>query len=334
LKPSLSAARPPLRLSRAQGGPAISLLLFLLLGAPVMAELWRAWQSEASLSHGPVVFLLSAYMLWARREALSESKGPSRAGFVFFLTAAFLYVAAFFVDAVFLKSLSLFGIALGALWYLGGASLFRAAAGPVGFLAFTIPWPTVLVERLAFPLQLISSAYAAMIGGLIGLPVHREGVHLSVMSASGDKPIYSVLVAQQCSGLTSLTVLLALSYLIAYYTPVRFRWRLLMVGLIPLLTLLANAVRLTLILLVGARYNAALAQWVHDHEAPVLIFFCSLGLMGVRQMLLAWDRPDRDPEGGRKAEGDRPSRRLPDALAPDFLASEGDWIETAPLPSS
>jgi hypothetical protein len=36
---------------------------------------------------------------------------------------------------------------------------------------------------------------------------------------------------------------------------------------------------------------------VHDHEAPVLIFFCSLGLMGIRHAILSWtSRPPAEPE--------------------------------------
>jgi len=76
-----------------------------------------------------------------------------------------------------------------------------------------------------------------------------------------------------------LLVLLALTYLVAYFTPVKLGWRvLMMVAVIPL-ALLTNATRLTLILLFGYHGNAALAKLVHDNEGPVLIFFCSLVLM-------------------------------------------------------
>jgi hypothetical protein len=52
-----------------------------------------------------------------------------------------------------------------------------------------------------------------------------------------------------------------------------------------------------LILEAGARYSAGLAQWVHDHEAPVLVFFCSLGLIGLRQAILAWANSREEGEG-------------------------------------
>jgi exosortase/archaeosortase family protein len=119
------------------------------------------------------------------------------------------------------------------------------------------------------------------------------------MSTMDAKPIYSIVVAQQCSGLTSMMVLLALGYLIAYFTPVKWGWRAAMVALCIPLTVLTNSVRLAIILFAGAHHGAALAKWIHDHEGPVLILFCSVGLTGARHLLLTWlqSRADREGEG-------------------------------------
>jgi hypothetical protein len=81
-----------------------------------------------------------------------------------------------------------------------------------------------------------------------------------------------------------------------------------MASILPL-TLLANSVRLLLILEAGAHYSAELAQWVHDHEAPVLIFFCSLGLMGLRHAILSWGAAHERAAGG--------ASRKPESLAND-----------------
>jgi exosortase/archaeosortase family protein len=97
-----------------------------------------------------------------------------------------------------------------------------------------------------------------------------------------------MLVAAKCSGLTSLMVLLALGYLITSFTPAHLGWRALLLASVVPLTLLANTLRLTLILVAAAHGSPSLAQWVHDHEAPVLIFFCSIGLIGLQRLLLWW----------------------------------------------
>ena len=154
-----------------------------------------------------------------------------------------------------------------------------------------IPWPTILVERISFPLQLASSSYAALFGGIAGMPIQRNGVELAVQPDIHYKAIYSILVAQKCSGLTSLMVLLALSYLIAYHTPVHLGWRALMLIIVVPLTLFTNAIRLTLILAAGAYHSKGLADWVHHNEGPVLILFCSIGLIGIRYLIMKWTLP-------------------------------------------
>src|SRR5204863_460201 len=130
----------------------------------------------------------------------------SPVGLAVLICWSLIFIGAVWADIEFLKPLSLAGIAAGAVWFLGGWSAFSASIGALGFLVFMIPWPTTLVDRIGFPLQLMSSSYAALFGGLCGLPIHRDGVQLAVMPDSAARPLYSILVAQKCSGLTSLMV--------------------------------------------------------------------------------------------------------------------------------
>lgn len=287
------------------GGALVSLAVCLglaaLLWIPIAPGLWGTWRVDDTLGHGPFIPLISAALLWTRRRELrvDAAYGP---GLGLLVASALLHVLSVWVDIAFLQPLSLIGIAAGAIGYVGGPRALAAAAGPLGFLVFMIPWPTTLVEKIAFPLQLTSSSYAALLCGLLGLPIHREGVHLSIQPNPDAEPVYSVLVARQCSGLTSMLVLLALGYLIAYATPVRFGWKALLLAAIVPLALLTNSVRLTLILVAGAHHGEALATWVHDHEAPVLLFFCCLALLGIRSAILNGTTPRKGRPGGASGE--------------------------------
>jgi exosortase len=266
-------------------------LLSALLWWPVLKALWGVWDGDKSLSHGPLVPLVTAGLLWARRDRLRNWSASVTGGMALLVGMTFLHLVAVWADVEFLKPLSLVGMIAGGVWFLGGWQALAVSAGALGFLVFMIPWPTTLVERIAFPLQLTSSAYAALLGGMFGLPIERSGVHLAVVPNPEAAPIYEVLVARQCSGLTSLMVLLALGYLIAYHTPVKLGWRALLVAAVPPIALCMNAIRLTLILMAGAYHGEHVAKWVHDNEAPVLIFFCSLVLMGLRAAILSWAKP-------------------------------------------
>jgi len=291
--PILRATLPTLR----ELGWLPPALLGALLWVGVLPSLWEVWRTDDSLSHGPLVPLITAGYLWLRRGELRDWSAASPAGFAFLCFSSLLHLASSWADVEFVRPLSLVMMMAGTVWYLGGLPALRAAIGPLGFLVFMIPWPTTLVERISFPLRLISSSYSAMFAGMMGVPIVREGVQLAVVPDPDRPPIYSVLVAAECSGLTSLLVLLALGYLTAMHTRVALGWRALMLASVVPLALLMNSVRMTLILLAGAYSSEALAQWVHDHEAPVLIFFCSFALLGVRSALLAWTCPAPPPGG-------------------------------------
>ena len=207
--------------SRAIGWFLLAALAIALVGS-IVGPMWHIWRSDQSLSHGPLIPLIAAGLLWMRREELPKHWDRStRAGFILLLFAALLHVAAVWADVEFLTPLSVLMMAAGGIWFLGEREAILTCIGPLGFMIFMISWPTVLVERISFPLQLASSSYAALFGGIAGMPIQRNGVELAVQPDIHYKPLYSIMVAQKCSGLTSLMVLLALSYLIAYHTPVR-----------------------------------------------------------------------------------------------------------------
>jgi exosortase len=276
-------------LTRQYGSVGIVALAVLsaTLAYSTVTALWPSWRSDPAMSHGPVVPLVAIGLLWARRRHLGPWTSADLGGLLLMCVSSILYVAAVWADVAFLRPMAVMAVILGAVWYFGGRKGLRECAAATVFLVFMIPWPTMLVDRISFPLQMTSSAYATMLGGIAGLPLHRDGVHIVVATTPGTEKLYEILVGKECSGLTSLTVLLALGYLCALFTPVRWWLRVaLFLSVVPL-AILANAIRLTAILLVGTHVSASVADWVHDNEGPVLIFGCTLALLGLRRLALA-----------------------------------------------
>lgn len=258
----------------------------ICLWTPNVELLCHAWRSDPALSFGPVIPLISAWMIWTRRAGLMRWSRSSWPAFVVTALSGLLYAAASWADIVFLKLIALIMVTGGAVGCIGGLRAVTAAAPGCAYLLFAVPWPTSLTERLAFPLQLASSAYAAQFAGMLGIPIVRQGVQLAVMPHAGRPPLFSIIVAGPCSGLTSTTVLLALAALIAFATPALPLARAALVLSVLPLALVANAFRLTLVLVAGTYHSPHLAAWVHDHEQPVLVALCSLGLVGIRHVLL------------------------------------------------
>lgn len=269
-------------------------LIFFSLWVPEGQLLWHSWQADPSLSHGPLVPVVTAALLWMRRDQLREWRAASGVGLALLVASVLLYIGSVWADIDFLRPLCLVAMVVSVVWYLGGWRVLKPALGALGFLVFMIPWPTTFVAYLSFPMQLASSAYAAQMAGMLGLPIERDGVNLAVVPNLHGPPIYSIVVAQACSGLTSVIVLLALAYLIAYHTKVNLLARAALLASVLPMALFLNSVRLTFVLLAGAHYNAHVAQWIHDHEEPVLVFLCSLGLIGLRSVLIARFGPKED----------------------------------------
>ena len=286
------------RLSWQHAGWACLLILACLLWVPELKTLWEVWHGDPMYSHCPLVPLIAAALLWTRRSEL-EWRAASRSGLIALGLATLIYLAAVWADIDFLIPLALVGMIAAGIWFLGGSKALQVSAGALGFLVFMIPWPTTLVSALAFPLQLKSSGYAALFGGLLGMPIQHTGVTLAVVPDPQKAPLYTCLVAKGCSGLNSLLVLLALGYLIAYFTPVKLGWRTLMVAAMPPLALITNSIRIVIILLVGTYINKTAATWVHNHEGPVLIFLCSIALLGIRHAILTYTQPRNTLPAGR-----------------------------------
>ena len=280
-------------------GWVITALAMTALAIFCLPPIWRVWRSDPSLSHGPLVPFVAAGLLWIRRDQLRDWRSASPAGLSFTALCVLMHLVAVWADIVFLKPLTLIGILAGVFWFLGGLRALIVASGALGFLLFMIPWPTVLVDKISFPLQLTSSSYATIFGGVLGLPLHREGVQIEVLPNPLEPAIYSVIVGKECSGLTSLMVLLALGYLTAGFTRANWAWRLgILASLVPM-ALFVNAIRLTVILWFGARVSTSAAQWVHDNEGPVLMLFCGIGLLALRSAAQSWTAAQT-----RSGEGD------------------------------
>ena len=291
-------------------------LLVGMLWIPEIRILAISWRGDETLSHGPLIPVLAVALVWMRRGEMQRSTTSAIPGGACLTFSVILYVLSVWADVASIRVLCLIFMLASIFLFLGGWKTLQAAVGAICLLVFMIPLPMTVQEHLAFPLQLTSSSYAGLLGGLLGVPVVRDGVYLMVVPNPAAKPIYSMLVAQKCSGLTSLTVLLTLAYVIAYFTPLKMGWRFLMVAIVFPLTLLTNTLRLTIILLAGNYHSPALASWIHDHETPVLISLCSMALMGMRHGLITWTQREPAKEGGAHVTLSSAAAEQPATLGP------------------
>jgi exosortase len=186
---------------------------FIVLFFRTLSGLVSDWSSDPNFSHGFLIPVISLYMVWFKKDQIREiPRQPSRIGLGIIILGLLVHVAANIGAELFLMRFSMVITLSGVIIYVLGIPLFKAVLIPVAYLILMIPIPAILWNQVAFPLQLLAAKLSAGIIALIGIPVFREGNILHLATTSLE-------VVDACSGLRSLTSLLALTGICAYMAP-------------------------------------------------------------------------------------------------------------------
>jgi exosortase len=221
--------------------PTIAWFGALLLAGyvPVLKAFLSVWSSD-EMGHGYFVPLIAGYIVWQyRHELMSLEARPNWWGLAVVLYAAVqLFIGTLGAEGF--LSQSSFVIALyGMVLLLGGTAITKKLAFPLFLLFFMVPIPTILYNRITFPLQILGSQLAANTLTLIGIPVLREGNILEL-------PSQRLSVVEACSGIRSLLSLTFLSLVYGHFFEKRTWLRaVLFLATIPI-AILANSGRITL----------------------------------------------------------------------------------------
>lgn len=270
-------ARPRVILRQATS-VVVFLAAFGLLFWPTfrwMAERFDA--SDSFYSHGWLVPLASAWLIWQRREALARlTPRPSSTGLGLLIASVTVHVLATWWRVHWLSGLAMLGSVWALAWTLWGRAVLRVLRAPLLFLLFMVPLPSVLLIAASFHLKLVAASLATHILSLVGISAHQAGSMIQV-------PGVSVVIDDTCSGLRSLISLIALSTLWTTLLPASVarwpRWTII-ASSIPI-ALAANMVRILVLVLLAAIYGPQAASGFIHFGSGIVVF-------GVALALLAW----------------------------------------------
>ncbi len=248
------------------------------------AKLVSDWRADENYSHGFIVPIVFAWLLWERRKQLAccEQAPRTWALAIVALALAQLYAGRLGAE-YFVAHTSLLVLLGGLALYLCGWKLLRLVLFPIGWLLFMIPLPAILFYAITFPLQLIASRIAARFLDLLTVPNLREGNVIYL-------PHFSIGVAEACSGIRSLISLLAFAVLFGHLLRLRVagRW-LLAASAIPL-ALFINAVRVAGTGVAGNYLGARYAEGFYHLFAGWLLFMTALvAVFGIGKILKRWN---------------------------------------------
>jgi exosortase len=185
----------------------------------VLARLGRFWWDDENYSHGLLIPFVIGYILWTERGRLAAVEKRPRAALG--LAAVLAALAALWAGTagaeLFVQRSSLVLLLAGVALYFWGWRMLRAVVVPLLLLALAIPIPTIIFNKVAFPLQLFASRCAVWVMRAFDIPVLREGnvIELLPLGALTTKRLE---VVEACSGIRSLMTLVTLAVVFAYFT--------------------------------------------------------------------------------------------------------------------
>lgn len=262
---------------------------------PVLADLAAQWSIDTTFGYGYYIPGVVAYLVWERRYVLRATPSESSWwGYVILLIGlgALVLGRAGGIQLVARGSLIivLFGLAL----FLGGWRITRLLSFPIAFLAIMIPPPAGVLQQLTWPLQLFTARFSTQVLRLAGYPVLLNGIYI-------DLPTVRVEVAEACSGFRSLIALGATGVLLAYMTQGRWLSRVLLVAAVVPIAILANAIRVTWIILMGIKDPSFFDSAFHPGSGLVVFVLATVLLLGVATVLARRAKPGAPTMSGAPA---------------------------------
>jgi exosortase len=169
---------------------------FFVLFAISIAIFWTPLRTTASLSwnddrysHLLIIPVISGFLLYLESgKIFSQSKDRGRASLWLLLGACIIYAVSFTkLGTIWRLTLAILSatLAWSAIFaFCYGSRALRAAAFPLGFLAFMIPIPESVLNWMVHALQSASADVSAVLFRAIGMPSFR-----CVIPASLSKPV-------------------------------------------------------------------------------------------------------------------------------------------------
>jgi exosortase len=260
----------------------MSLVLLFLAGLyyPFFETMVAAWNSNPNYSHGYFIPVIAVFMIYSMREELKRLQvSPSNWGLLLVVLGLMQLVVAKIAAEYFLQRTSMIVVLFGLALFLAGRAFTKKISLPLLYLIFMIPIPAIIWNKFAFPMQLFASTTSEHIIRMLGIPILREGNVLHLANTSLE-------VVDACSGIRSLTSLLALSGAFAFLCPLsRPRKWALFLSAGPI-AIFVNIVRLSFTAILASRYGDETAKgFLHEVSGWVTFLLGLAILIGIYALL-------------------------------------------------
>ena len=250
---------------------AVTVIILLLIFFSTAASTVAIWERSETFAHGFLIFPISIWLIWRRREALAQliyQPDWRGLGVLLLLSAGWLFAHSGGVLVG--EQLMLVAMIPVAVWTLLGARVVWAMAFPLGFLLLAVPMGEALIPHM----MEFTANFTVKALQLTGIPVYQEGTFFTI--PSGDWS-----VVEGCSGLRYLIASFTLGVLYAYLTYRSITRRIVFSLAAIVVPVIANGMRAYMIVMIADLSDMKLALGV-DHLIYGWVWF------GVVMLAMFW----------------------------------------------
>lgn len=269
--------------------------LLAVLYYPILYPMLVQWIDDPDYSHGFLIPFMAAYFVWERRQhILAEPRQPDRFGVPLLGIGLCILLIGLVGAELYMQRVSLLVVLAGGVLLILGREALKVLAFPIGFLLFMIPLPAIVINAIAFPLQLFAAKTATYCLDTFGIPVLREGNVIVLASTRLE-------VAEACSGIRSLQALVALGTVFAYFSQTLLWKRWVLVALSIPIAIVANAVRVSGTGVLAHYWGTEAAQGFYHTFEGWLIFLVAFAFLLLAGFILSTVGRDQARSGQHDA---------------------------------
>lgn len=246
---------------------------FAVLFRTPIADTARLWWTDPDAGHGLLLVPLAGLLAW-RAGRVGGQRAPI-AGLMIIAAAVALRFLAGVATELFTMRVSALLALLGVIVFGLGWGQVRRWWLPLSLVLLSLPLPEIALSSLALPLQFRASALGAALLEWRHVPVRLAGNIIQL-------PGHSLFVTEACSGLRSLSALLAIGLLVGGLWLKSWWGRSLVVAAAIPIAMLLNGVRIFLtgfaVFFIDPKLGAGV---MHYTEGWTMFLVALVGLAGV-----------------------------------------------------
>lgn len=250
---------------------ALAVLAFAVLFFGPTRGLLRDWWNEPDAGQGLLLFPMALWLMW-RAGILTDARPDRGWGTVIMVFAIGLRALSGLAAEFFTQRFSVWLAVFGLIVFCWGWRQTRHWWLPLTLLVLAIPLPALILNKLALPLQFQASKLGTALIEWRHIPVRLTGNVITI-------PRQQLFVAEACSGLRSMSALVAIGVMIGAMYLNRLSTRVLLVLLAIPVAVLVNAFRIFLTAFLIHFVDPALGRgFMHLTEGWAL-FIVALGIL-------------------------------------------------------